>query len=113
MPTVPAEPEQVSVGFEQDRLGGAPEDRNVRWWFYIWVPGEKLRNQKARLGVEDNGFTFARGGRTHSEERAAQLIALAQAEAEREIAYWRGQPSHALGPAGELIPLRQLPELPT
>lgn len=105
--------EQVSVGFEQDRLGGAPGSLNVRWWFYVWVPGEKLRNQKARLGVEDNGFAFARGGRCRSEQEAQQLIEQAQGEAALEISYWRGQPSHALGANGELIPLTQLPELPT
>lgn len=97
--------EQLNVGFEKDRLGGWPGELNVRWWVYLWVPGHKLRNSRARLGVEDNGFTFARGGRTHSEEHAGQLIREAQTEAEREMSYWRGQPSHALGPSGELVPL--------
>lgn len=112
MPTAGPE-EQISVGFEKDRLGGAPGALDIRWWFYIWVPGYKLRNRQARLGVSDNGFAFARGGRTHSGEHASQLIAEAEAEAQREIEYWRGQPSHSLGPNGELIPLDEMrPELP-
>ena len=113
MPSLGPE-QQISVGFEKDRVGSDPVfSLDIRWWFYIWIPGGKLRNQDARLGVEDHGFTFARGGRTHSEEDAQHEIEKAQREAEREVEYWRGQPSHALGPNGELIPLGELaPELP-
>lgn len=112
-PETAAEPEeQISVGFEADRLGGPPDALDVRWWFYVFVPGEKLRNQQARKGVQDYGFAFARGGRCRGAKEAQAHIAEAQREAESEIEYWRGQPSHALGPSGELIPLNQLPELP-
>jgi hypothetical protein len=110
----PGDPGAVEMGYERDRVGGAPGSLDIRWWLYLEVPGEKLRNQKARLGVMDNGFRFARGGRAATAEEAEMALAAAYVEAQREVEYWRGQPSHALGAGGELIPLGETirPELP-
>lgn len=105
--SVPAE--QLEVGYERDRLGSA--GLMIRWWFFAYVPDARGRPQRPRLGVPGNGFRFARGGRVETESEAEAAIAGAQAEAQRELVFWRGQPSHALGVRGELIPLGA-PELP-
>lgn len=101
------------AGYERDRIG--PNGRGnlvIRWWMFLSVPGARLRNQRPRQGVVDRGFRFARGGRVATEEEAATLLEQARHDAQREVQYWRGQPSHALGPAGELIPLDAIiPEL--
>ena len=100
-------------GFERDRVGPAGRDHLVvRWWIFLYTPGLNLRNQRARLGVVDRGFHFARGGRTATEEEARRLLSEAHTDATREAEYWRGQPSHMLGPAGQLVPLDEVvPEL--
>ena len=103
------------AGFERDRIGDSYSNdpgHVIRWWFYVWIPGARLRNQSPRLGVVDRGFRFARGGRSRTADDAGAMLRLAHEEARREAVYWRGQPSHALGAAGELIPLDEvLPEL--
>lgn len=102
------------MGYERDRLNGVAGEAEIRWWLYLEVPGEELRNQQARLGVADPGFRFARGGRATTTREAEEALRDALAEAGREVEFWRGQPSHALGPDGELIPLGELrPELPS
>lgn len=99
----------IEAGFERDQFGLGLA---IRWWLFLFVPGDRLRNQRARQGVADRGFHFARGGRVSTEEEARRLLSEAHIAAEREVIYWRGQPSHALGGAGELIPLDEvLPEL--
>jgi hypothetical protein len=102
----------VEMGYERDRLNMARGSLDVRWWLYIFIPGEKLRPSAPRLGVVDRGFRFARGGRASEATDAEHQIAHAYDLARQEAAYWRGQPSHGLGSAGELIPLDEvLPEL--
>ena len=106
---------QIEVGYERDRFGppSAWSHLTIRWWLFLFVPGEKLRNQRARQGVVDRGFRFARGGRAATEEEARRLLSAAHSEAQREVDFWRGQPSHALAPNGDLVPLDELlPELP-
>lgn len=102
---VAADDSQVDSGYEYDRHPEQAGPDGIRWWVFMFVPGYLLRNQKARLGVTDRGFRFARGGRASTPEEAERLIADAYAEARREASHWTGQPSHALGPGGELIPL--------
>jgi len=100
-------------GYERDRVETGHGSLNVRWWLYVFIPGEKLRNQRARLGVVDRGFHFARGGRASEPTDAEYQIRAAYDQARSEAEFWRGQPSHALGASGELIPLDEmLPELP-
>lgn len=99
----------VEQGFERDRLSTRGLD--LRWWLFVHLDGEDGRPQRPRKGVEDNGFTFARGGRARSEEEARRALEDARAEAVTELGYWRGQPSHALGDRGELVALG-LQELP-
>jgi hypothetical protein len=103
---------QLEYGFERDRLyAGAGV---VRWWVYVFVPGAEGRPQGPRKGVLDRGFKFARGGRVATNAEAEDALREAFAEGRAEIHFWRGQPSHALGPNGELIPLDALlPELPS
>ena len=98
------EPE-MQVGYERDTFGSHPAGA-FRWWLYVLVPGS--RNQAARRGVIDRGFRFARGGRAYTEDDARREIARAQGTAEREMSYWNAQPSHALGPHGELIALDEV-----
>lgn len=93
----------LEQGYELDRLHGLRFP--VRWWFFAHVPGDRVRNQRARRGVVDNGFRFARGGRCESPDVARVLLREAHHDAEGELRLWRGQPSHALSPAGDLIPL--------
>lgn len=102
-------PVALEQGYERDRLAGP--GLVVRWWFFAHVTGEEGRPQRPRLGVPDDGFRFARGGRTATPEEAEMAITDARIEAAAELEVWRGQPSHALGPGGRLVPLGQL-ELP-
>jgi hypothetical protein len=99
------EREAFEYGYERDRLSSGANSLDYRWWLYASVPGSKLRPQRPRLGVPDHGFRFARGGRADSEEHAKRLLSAALREADREVDHWRGQPSHALGRGGELVPL--------
>lgn len=100
------------TGFEKDRLNPGMGE-TIRWWVYIFVPGAAMRNQRARLGVIDRGFHFARGGRATDADEAESLIMEAVEVAQHEARFWTGQPSHALGPAGQLIPLDEvIGELP-
>lgn len=107
-------PPVVESGYELDRLGPSGRDHLVcRWWLYLHVPGDRLRHQAARRGVLDRGFRFARGGRAATVEEAQAHLARAADEARHEAELWRRQPSHRLGPSGELIPLDEiLPGLP-
>jgi hypothetical protein len=97
---------QIEAGYERDRITGG--DFEIRWWFFLSIPGEKLRNQRARRGVVDRGFRFARGGRVGTPEEATAMLTAAAQDAEIEAAYWRRQPSHALGSSGELLPLDEV-----
>lgn len=100
----------IESGYELDRFSGV---FCVRWWLFLFVPGGEGRPQRPRLGVTDHGFRFARGGRVGTPEEAQEALRDAYAVAEREFGFWRGQPSHALGRAGELVPLDAvLPKLP-
>lgn len=101
----------VASGYEFDRHPEQSAGIGIRWWVYVFIPGEKLRNQRARLGVPDRGFHFARGGRAWSAEQAQDRIREAYEVAQHEARIWTGQPSHSLGPNGELIPVDDLPEL--
>jgi hypothetical protein len=104
--------EAVDSGYEFDRHPEQAGPLGIRWWVYIFIPGEKLRNQRPRLGVIDRGFRFARGGRAGSSEEAERLIAEAYEVAAHEARHWKGQPSHELGPAGQLVPLDEVTDLP-
>lgn len=99
-------PVEIDAGYERDRLTGG--GLAIRWWIFLSL--ENARPQRPRQGVVDRGFRFARGGRVATEEQANEALYLARGEADRELVYWRGQPSHALGPHGELIPLDAIRE---
>jgi len=100
----------LDSGYERDRLHGF--ELEIRWWLFVQIDGPHARPQRPRLGVVDRGFRFARGGRVSTAEEAENALRDAHAEARREIEFWAGQPTHALGPLGELIPLDELvPEL--
>lgn len=103
---------EVDHGYERDRLDGR-RGLPIRWWLYVALDGAEGRPQRPRLGVVDHGFRFARGGRVRTDDAAQAALRAAYEEANRELGFWRGQPSHRLGPNGELIPLGELaPELP-
>lgn len=98
----------VEVGYERLRVGGIAPD--VRWWLFIYL--ENTRPQGPRRGVVDRGFRFARGGACSSEDEARRALERARSEARAEWARWTHQPSHLLGPGGELVPLDEVvPEL--
>lgn len=90
----------LESGYERDSLSG---HLSIRWWFYLHAP--VARPQRPRLGVEDNGFRFARGGRCSTAGQAEYEIARARMEANQDWQRWTRQPSHRLSPTGELIPL--------
>lgn len=92
----------IESGWERVTLSPS---RGVRWWAFLSLPGERLRRQGPRRNVIDRGFHFARGGWADTPEQALDLIATASEEARVELELWRHQPSHALDPAGNLIPL--------
>lgn len=94
----------IEMGYERDALGGRP--LSVRWWIYLNIPGR--RDQGARRGVVDRGFRFARGGRTNTIDEAEEALIRARADASRELQLWGHQPSHALGPGGQLVPLDEV-----
>lgn len=94
-------PDVAEIGMEIDSFGAATD--RVRWWVYLEVLN--ARPQGPRRGVPDRGFRFARGGRAGTTEEAMEAILDATATSERELARWRHQPSHALGPDGRLVPL--------
>lgn len=84
----------------------------MRWWFYVFIPGSLARSREARQGVADHGFRFARGGLAPSVPEAEAQIARSRELARAEIRDWQHQPSHMLGPNGDLIPLGEVvPEL--
>lgn len=96
----------LEMGVEKDRL-----DERVsgwRWWFYLHVPDAEGRPQDPRQGVQGNGFSFARGGRAPDRHSADLRLRRAWDDAEREFRLWQKQPSHALGPNGELVPLGEV-----
>lgn len=93
----------IEVGYERDSF--SPGDP-IRWWVFVAVQGR--RNQRARQGVIDRGFHFARGGRCAEPYQAESLIRQAREQAESELHRWEHQPSHALGPGGELIALDEV-----
>jgi hypothetical protein len=101
----------AEFGYERDSLSARSDvGGSIRWWFFVCVPGRRFR--QARRGVIDRGFRFARGGRVETAEQAEQAVRAARDVAEWEIRIWNHQPSHRLGPAGELIPLDVvLPEI--
>jgi hypothetical protein len=102
-----AEDAVIEAGLERLSLAG-----DVRWWLFIHIEGERARPQRPRRGVVDRGFRFARGGCVASDESARSALEIARDEAREEWARWQHQPSHALGPRGELIPLDEvIPEL--
>lgn len=90
-------------GFERDRLD--EHGLVIRWWLFVHVDGEDGRPQEPRRGVSDDGFLFARGGRAATDDDAREALEQAAREAQAEYGFWRGQPSHALGALGDLIPL--------
>lgn len=98
----------IDYGYEFDRLGAGFDGLVVRWWLVVRLDGEDGRRQRPRLGVVDRGFRFARGGRVRTAQEAEDALHDARGQAEREADYWRGQPSHALGSAGELVPLGEV-----
>jgi hypothetical protein len=93
----------VEVGYERVRLG---RRHPVRWWVYLFVA--QGRRRAPRRGVVDRGFRFARGGLATDEAEAREEIRLAREQAAREWRYWTHQPSHMLGPGGELVPLDEV-----
>lgn len=101
----------IESGFEADRLRPSNRAGSYRWWLYVQVEGEQLRDQRARKGVADNGFRFARGGRAYTPEECRFWIGQAELDAVAECQMWMRQPSHLLGPAGQLIPLDQVESL--
>lgn len=101
---------QVESGYEADRLRTTRAGA-YRWWLYVQIEGKHLRDQRARKGVVDHGFRFARGGRTYTVADAIAAIREAERQAVAECRSWQGQPSHALGPRGELIPLDRVETL--
>jgi hypothetical protein len=93
----------IASGYERDRLDGAP--LSIRWWLYLEDEDGRARPQAPRKGVVDRGFHFARGGRVDTPDEAEAAVEQAYREALYELDVWRHQPSHALGPGGQLIPL--------
>lgn len=96
------DPAKIESGYEADRIDGGYA-YPIRWWFY--ASGDGGRNRRARQGVVDRGFHFARGGRVNTAEEAATALRLAAIACRAEIETWLHQPSHRLGPGGSLIPL--------
>lgn len=96
----------IEAGYE--RVSFTSTALPIRWWVFLQVDGAQLRNQEARQGVVDRGFRFARGGMAVNANQARAEIGYARDEAEVELAEWQHQPSHALGPVGELIPLDEV-----
>lgn len=98
----------IEIGYERIRLAGS--DPDVRWWLFIHL--EEGRPARPRLGVVDRGFRFARGGCVVTDDEARAALELAREAARAEWTRWQHQPSHALGPRGELVPLDEvIPEL--
>lgn len=101
----------IQQGWEHDRYPGLSRGDQIRWWLYIELTPGIGRPAAPRQGVIDRGFHFARGGRCETEDDARWQLIRAREAAEREWRFWQHQPSHMLGPAGELIPLDEvLPE---
>lgn len=100
----------IRSGYERDRLDAAP--LSIRWWLYLEDEEGRARNQQARKGVVDRGFHFARGGRVNTEQEADECLRLALIAAQAELVSWQHQPSHALGPGGQLIPLDEVADMP-
>lgn len=62
-----------------ERLTPKTRDDAVSWWFYRSF---------------DDGFGFARGGRSRTKRDARHLIDAARKEADREHGIWLGRPTH-------------------
>lgn len=99
----------IEQGWERDSLHRTADGQPpIRWWLYVFLEPGTGRRSKPRRGVVDRGFRFARGGRVWHEADAQAALARAARDVHNEWVLWSHQPSHALGPRGELIPLDEV-----